>query len=76
MFISNKRESEYMGIFGVDEERIHESERKFTRILNSLIRDNVPMEQWCTVFNDAIDHTNEAEDYNYSMLKYFPDKAK
>lgn len=76
MFISNKCESKYMGIFGVDEERIHESERKFTRILNTLIRNNVPMEEWCTVFNDAIDHSNEVEDYNYSMLKYFPAKGK
>ena len=76
MFISNESESRYMGIFGVDDERIQESERKFTHILNTLIRDDVPMEEWCRIFNDAIDPENEVEDYNFSMLKYFPSKEE
>lgn len=76
MFISNESESRYMGIFGVDDEHIQESERKFTHILNTLIRDDVPMEEWCRIFNDAIDPENEVEDYNFSMLKYFPSKEE
>ena len=76
MFISNESESRYMGIFGVDEERIQESERKFTHILNTLLRDDVPMEEWCRTFNNSIDYNNEVEAYNFSMLKYLPEKEE
>ena len=62
-----------MGIFGEDDDSIQESERKFTLILNALIKENVPMEEWCSVFKASIDRNNEVEDYNYSMLKYFPE---
>ena len=72
MFISNQAEARYMGIFGEDDDSIQESERKFTLILNALIKENVPMEEWCSVFKASIDNNNEVEDYNFSMLKYFP----
>ena len=61
-----------MGIFGEDDDSIQESERKFTHILNALLKENIPMEEWCSVFKASIDNNNEVEDYNFSMLKYFP----
>ena len=72
MFISNQAEARYMGIFGEDDDSIQESERKFTLILNALLKGNIPMEEWCSVFKASIDRNNEVEDYNFSMLKYFP----
>ena len=61
-----------MGIFGEDDDSIQESEKKFAHILNALLKGNIPMEKWCSVFKDSIDNNNEVEDYNFSMLKYFP----
>lgn len=61
-----------MGIFDEDDDSIQESERKFTHILNALLKGNIPMEEWCSVFKTSMDRNNEVEDYNFSMLKYFP----
>ena len=60
-----------MGIFDEADDSIQESERKFTLILNALIKENVPMEEWSSIFKASIDNNNEVEDYNFSMLKYF-----
>ena len=60
-----------MGIFGEDDDSIQESEKKFTHILNALLKENVPMEEWYSIFKASIDRNNEVEDYNFSMLKYF-----
>ena len=70
MFISNQDEEEYMGIEGVEEERIRESERKFVRILNSLLKNNTPMEEWTSIFKSNIDENNEVEVFNYTSLEY------
>ena len=70
MFISNTDEAGYMGIDNVDEERIKESERKFVNTLNSLLRNNLPMEKWKEAFTSIIDTTNEVEVFNFSSLIY------
>ena len=70
MFISNTDEAGYMGIDNVDEERIKESERKFVNTLNSLLRNNLPMEKWKEAFISIIDTTNEVEVFNFSSLIY------
>ena len=71
MFISNTDEADFMGIEDVEEERIKESERKFVKTLNSLLRNNVPMEKWKGVFTSIIDTTNEVEVFNFTSLEYF-----
>ena len=71
MFISNTDEADFMGIEDVEEERIKESERKFVKTLNSLLRNNVPMEKWKEVFTSIIDTTNEVEVFNFTSLEYF-----
>ena len=45
MFITNTVEADYMGMGNVGEERIKESEMKFVNILNSLLRNNIPMDK-------------------------------
>ena len=70
MFISNIDEAGYMGIDNVDEERIKESEIKFVNTLNSLLRNNLPMEKWKEAFISIIDTTNEVEVFNFSSLLY------
>ena len=71
MFISNTDEADFMVIENVEEERIKESERKFVKTLNSLLRNNVPMEKWKGVFTSIIDTTNEVEVFNFTSLEYF-----
>ena len=70
MFISNAVEAGCMGIDNVDEERIKESEIKFVNTLNSLLRNNLPMEKWKEAFTSIIDTTNEVEVFNFSSLLY------
>ena len=70
MFISNTDEADFMGIEGVEEERIKESERKFVNTLNSLLRNNIPMGKWKEAFISIIDTTNEVEVFNFSSLIY------
>ena len=71
MFISNTDEADFMVIENVEEERIKESEWKFVKTLNSLLRNNVPMEKWKEVFTSIIDTTNEVEVFNFTSLEYF-----
>ena len=71
MFISNTDEADFMGIEDVEEERIKESERKFVKTLNSLLRNNVPMEKWKEFFNSIMDTTNKVEVFNFTSLEYF-----
>ena len=71
MFISNTDEADFMGIEDVKEERIKESEWKFVKTLNSLLRNNVPMEKWKEFFTSIIDTTNEVEVFNFTSLEYF-----
>ena len=70
MFISNAVEAGCMGIDNVDEERIKESEIKFVNTLNSLLRNNLPMEKWKEAFTCIVDATNEVEVFNFSSLLY------
>lgn len=70
MFISNTDEAGFMGIDNVDEERIKESEIKFINTLNSLLRNNLPMEKWKEAFTCIVDATNEVEVFNFSSLLY------
>ena len=70
MFISNTDEAGCMGIDNVDEERIKKSERKFVNTLNSLLRNNLPVEKWKEAFSSIIDTTNEVEVFNFSSLLY------
>lgn len=71
MFISNAVEADYMGMGNVGEERIKKSERKFVNTLNSLLRNNIPVEKWKEAFISIIDTTNEVEVFNFTSLEYF-----
>ena len=70
MFITNTVEADYMGMGNVGEERIKESEMKFVNTLNSLLRNNIPMDKWKEAFNCIVDATNEVEVFNFTSLGY------
>ena len=70
MFITNTVEADYMGMGNVGKERIKESEMKFVNTLNSLLRNNIPMEKWKEAFNCIVDATNEVEVFNFTSLGY------
>ena len=70
MFITNTLEADYMGMGNVGKERIKESEMKFVNTLNSLLRNNIPMDKWKEAFTSIIDTTNEVEVFNFSSLIY------
>ena len=70
MFITNTLEADYMGMGNVGKERIKESEMKFVNTLNSLLRNNIPMEKWKEAFNCIVDATNEVEVFNFTSLGY------
>ena len=70
MFITNTLEADYMGMGNVGKERIKESEMKFVNTLNSLLRNNIPMDKWKEAFNCIVDATNEVEVFNFTSLGY------
>lgn len=70
MFITNTLEADYMGMGNVGEERIKESEMKFVNILNSFLKNNIPMEKWKEAFTCIVDATNEVEVFNFTSLGY------
>ena len=70
MFITNTVEADYMGMGNVGEERIKESEMKFVNILNSFLKNNIPMEKWKEAFTCIVDATNEVEVFNFTSLGY------
>ena len=70
MFITNTLEADYMGMGNVGKERIKESEMKFVNTLNSLLRNNIPMEKWKEAFTCIVDATNEVEVFNFTSLGY------
>ena len=70
MFITNTVEADYMGMGNVGKERIKESEMKFVNTLNSLLRNNIPMDKWKEAFNCIVDATNEVEVFNFTSLGY------
>lgn len=70
MFITNTVEADYLGMGNVGEERIKESERKFVNTLNSLLRNNIPMDKWKEAFTCIVDATNEVEVFNFTSLGY------
>ena len=70
MFITNTVEADYMGMGNVGKERIKESEMKFVNILNSFLRNNIPMDKWKEAFTCIVDATNEVEVFNFTSLGY------
>ena len=70
MFITNTVEADYMGMGNVGKERIKESEMKFVNTLNSLLRNNIPIDKWKEAFNCIVDATNEVEVFNFTSLGY------
>lgn len=70
MFITNTVEADYMGMGNVGKERIKESEMKFVNTLNSLLRNNIPMDKWKEAFTCIVDATNEVEVFNFTSLGY------
>ena len=70
MFITNTVEADYLGMGNVGEERIKESEMKFVNILNSFLKNNIPMEKWKEAFTCIVDATNEVEVFNFTSLGY------
>ena len=70
MFITNTLEADYMGMGNVGKERIKESEMKFVNTLNSLLRNNIPMDKWKEAFTCIVDATNEVEVFNFTSLGY------
>ena len=70
MFITNTLEADYMGMGNVGKERIKESEMKFVNTLNSLLRNNIPMDKWKEAFSSIIDTSNEVEVFNFTSLGY------
>ena len=70
MFITNTVEADYRGMGNVGKERIKESEMKFVNTLNSLLRNNIPMDKWKEAFTCIVDATNEVEVFNFTSLGY------
>ena len=70
MFITNTLEADYLGMGNEGEERIKENEMKFVNTLNSLLRNNIPMDKWKEAFTCIVDATNEVEVFNFTSLGY------
>ena len=69
MFVSNGREANYVGIHGVSDEQITESEILFCKRVNELLKNRVPISEWESKLK-SYTLTNAVEAYNYGGL-YF-----
>lgn len=73
MFISNVSEAHYTlpSVRNVSAQQITASEVKFCKILNDLLKNNIPLKEWKAKIDLQTDKTFAVENYNYSNTKYF-----
>lgn len=69
MFVSNSGEAQCVGIRGVDDNTITESEILFCKRVNELLKNNVPISEWMNKLK-SYTLTNDVEVFNYNGL-YF-----
>lgn len=74
MFISNSTEAAICGIHDVPEQSIYNSMTTFCTKVNSLLKNNVPLNTWAAnIQNELLTPTSTAvEKFNYSNLFYNP----
>lgn len=76
MFISNNNEAEFYCCKGNDEDVIMEQNKLFADNINTLIKDNTPIELWVNILNESADKTINFVDFNYSRLVYYKGNKK
>lgn len=69
MFVSNSNEATYVGIYGVSDKQITDSEILFCRRVNELLKCKIPLSEWKARLKSH-KMTNAVERFNYSGL-YF-----
>lgn len=78
MFISNESEAEQNGITFAQSDYddididICSYERYFNSMLNTFLRNNVPLYSWINILShDGINHSNIIGNFNFSRLRYY-----
>lgn len=70
MFISNVKEAYDNCIYDLDQDQINSNTVKFCEEINSLIRDNVPLNEWYILLNSKMDIENSVDVFNRQGLYY------
>lgn len=71
MFISNKLEARHFKIRVRSVDEIKNSEIKFCNILNTLLINGTPLNQWKETITNNIQENNKVESFNYNGVQYF-----
>ncbi len=71
MFISNNVEAEYNGIEGYSQEEINRTNVNTYNLMNQMIREGVPLSEWCDTLMESLDPTDDIDEFNRSGLTYF-----
>lgn len=70
MFISNPREARYLGISEPSYERITRSEVKFCDMVNTFLKDDIPLQDWKGIISANTDKNFDVEKFNYGNAEY------
>lgn len=71
MFISNKMEAKLFNVAVRSEDEINNSEIKFCNILNTLLKNETPLNQWKETITNNIQADSKVESFNYKGVQYF-----
>lgn len=77
MFISNI--GEYKSILrsgNATEQEVYDGVVTFSKMVNSLIADGTPLDEWCDILRDSADLDIDFVRYNYNGLKYYDGTQK
>ena len=72
MFISNSGEARFCGIYDVPQQTIVDETVKFWRDANSLLKNNVPLDQWIDHLMEMGNLNYKTTKFNYDGLRYYP----
>ena len=73
MFISNINEAYQHGITDAIADDINNDMIAFCQRVNTLLRDNVPLEEWVHRIREQVNEEDRVEQYNYNGLTYIND---
>lgn len=71
MFISNSNEAKVNNIYSVSDKEITEQEILFCERLNSLIKEDCPMNTWIDLLRSKADYNNPVVKFNYNGLCFY-----
>ena len=76
MFISNGGEAKCFGYKDVTEQEVFDEVAIFAERINTLIKTDVPLNEWVEKLQEQADYSKPFVEYNYSAMEYFDGTQK